>query len=274
MLNEISEYEQYSCKNPQENCTRLSSLNKALNGLNRAMVIVARYWMFNEENQADIAKAKQALEAWCGLTKNDEFNDISGWLIKFMGKENWEKYFKSKKEKDISKSCFNANLADSKTNDFRKITYDRVLADAFAAGPLKRYYLVCKKDFYEQAGLRFELDKNNAVKFNDINRKTNAKLKLTACYKLGGIFTQEEFKNWSPFNYRKPETFKFKGETICQKEEISDNLFKLTMQEEWESNFQIVSEPDFKEWHKKNPDWVFWSDNSNGSKNDFLIFNN
>ena len=44
-----------------------------------------------------------------------------------------------------NKKLFNENPDRTEKNDFKKIMYEKIIADAITAGPLKRYYLICEK---------------------------------------------------------------------------------------------------------------------------------
>lgn len=269
MLNEIAEYKQYT--NPKY-CNRLNSLKKGkdLNGLNRAMTIVARYWLFKDPTHIDIDKARTALEIWCGLSDNDnnEFCCIKDCLKTIMGKDKWEDEFNNKRRTSIRGKLFSEELNDSAYNDFRKITYDRIIADANAQGPLKKYYLVCKKSFYE-GNLKYSTDKEDNILRNKQNSNISSKLKITAYYLLNkDIFTQTDLENWGVSDRKTLITYSYNKEKLYKKEEVTKNVSRLLVPECWLENFKIIEENEFEDWYKINKnDWVFWSDNGNGFTN-------
>lgn len=45
-----------------------------------------------------------------------------------------------------NKELFDKHLTKPEKNDFKKVTYEKIIADAIAEGPLSRYYLVCEND--------------------------------------------------------------------------------------------------------------------------------
>lgn len=55
-----------------------------------------------------------------------------------------------------NKGLFNDNPDRTEKNDFKKIMYDKIIADAITAGPLKRYYLICKKSDFSHISVQTE----------------------------------------------------------------------------------------------------------------------
>lgn len=55
-----------------------------------------------------------------------------------------------------NKELFNVNPDRTEKNDFKKIMYDKIIADAIAAGSLKRYYLICEKSDFSKISVQTE----------------------------------------------------------------------------------------------------------------------
>lgn len=177
MLNEIREADGYLF-DPDAGACEYQSLNTKLfcgkkgdlNGLDRAMTMVARYFLFEdgaEEEQA-IARAKVALMMWCGLVPGDlkgalaeehlyllvKYPWIDQWLPKLLRRESAmdggpneaivEKTLQ-KLEKRREPFMYATLTQANQGNSFKLTTYEKVIANAIVAGgPLKKYYLVCK----------------------------------------------------------------------------------------------------------------------------------
>ena len=113
MLDEIKEYRQYTIL-PNENVkARLKYhsfiKNGMLSGIERAMTIVARGLIFNDnnENAFDEAKTKESLKAWCGFR-----------TIENISAKNWLKlYIKQVFLESAVKHCLTAVVASEVGND-------------------------------------------------------------------------------------------------------------------------------------------------------------
>lgn len=92
MLDEIKEFKQYTTLPNEYIKSRLkyhSLIKKGeLSGLERAMTIVARGFIFNENagTKFDDAKIKECLKAWCGF-RTTEAIDAKNWLKKYIRQE-------------------------------------------------------------------------------------------------------------------------------------------------------------------------------------------
>lgn len=67
--------------------------------------------------------------------------------------------------KGFNKNIFSTDLNRTEKNDYKKIMYDKIIADAIAAGPLKRYYLVCEND--DLSGIRHTTKKLKSFLFRN-----------------------------------------------------------------------------------------------------------
>lgn len=54
----------------------------------------------------------------------------------------------------FNKKMFDNKPSRTEKNDFKKIMYEKTVADAIAAGPLQRYYLVCENDDFSEISVK------------------------------------------------------------------------------------------------------------------------
>ena len=96
LLNEIGEYEQYTlspqeiaaCKYPRLKYFTL--IKRDFSGLERALTIVARHFLFNDDaprtSDSELSELREILKAWCGF-RNEAQNLPSyfdGWLVTYI----------------------------------------------------------------------------------------------------------------------------------------------------------------------------------------------
>ena len=53
-----------------------------------------------------------------------------------------------------NRRMYNSNPDRNEKNDYKKIMYEKIIADAITAGPLRRYYLVCEHDGFSEISFR------------------------------------------------------------------------------------------------------------------------
>lgn len=348
MLNEIKEYEQYSFpiitsdKNYVFSMSRLkrrSLINNSFSGIDRAMLMVARYWMFSYERET----ALTALKLWCGtksvpegslaetlrnwfpdyiryslmqarlddfMTKKESSNpscpdelcnlverlkpklelknlqacvsDIESFVMDSGSKQIFNIYNQnikpvtkcveklrafSGKPQDFDKKMFNSNEQNVDKNDMKAITYEGVLAKAFYAGPLKRFYLCCDdcslldSNAYTKQQMDMILKTISAFLLNKNRNNPNQKW---------AFISKTDIVNWLvDFNradkYMPEELGYVNGTktTIFQTQKVSRNCVKLKVHDEWIKHFSIVEESFFNE-----EDWengVFFRDDGSQS---------
>lgn len=191
MLDEIKEYQEYTCDPLDDKGVRLNAeifFNKGhFNGLGRALTIIAReelnkrgYFSSQEEDMTIVEDVIRALKEWLGFVKEDTaaISDYNAWLEKYFNAHkkddahkkgstiDWDSFVKLKKSQ-YGKGLFTDKILTDKDTKL-EVTYDKVVADAINQGPLKRYYLVCKKGFEQ------DLYKKSK---KDADKRLNPKLK-------------------------------------------------------------------------------------------------
>lgn len=274
MLNEIEEFRQYTER--FQKCTRLKSMknkktgeSSKIDGIERAMLVIARGNSFDSDGNFSEEKGLLALNDWCGFSGENSF------LEKYLGAEFWEKKI-SGKQKQYNKSMYDFK---SEENDFKEITFERILADAFEAGPLKEYYLVCKKDFYEKCAVynsqTKEQPKWHFKDYIEIDDSTNpgkaigSILKIIACYLLSkpadsnyAYINQTVLENWGTVHRGTLWKYSYDDEQIYKKEESGDNTIVLIIPKDFRENFSIVESSEIDNYSKD--EYVFWSDPGTG----------
>lgn len=217
MLNEIIEAEGYlfdpeggDCEYQSLNTKLFCSKKGELNGLDRAMTTVARYFLFEDgaEGEQAIARAGAALRMWCGLMPEgltaleDPLEGERIYLaVKYPWIDRWLPIILEKEaamEKGPSSEIVQRTLQklygrrDTFTygtltrakavNDFKLLSYEKVIANALIAwGPLRKYYLACDDpDWFSQIHKVRGGDRNA----RPMDKDEDKVIKLLAAYML------------------------------------------------------------------------------------------
>ena len=190
MLDEIKEYQEYTCNPLLREGVRLNAdilFDKGhFNGLGRALTIIAReemekrgYFDLQEEDMTIIEEVVCTLKEWLGFIQEDEetISKYDSWMKKYYNDHNenvssdWDKFVKSRKSQ-YSKRLFTERILTEKDTKL-EVTYDKVIADAIFQGPLKRYYLICKKGFEQDL---YKKSKNDSAKKLNPKLATDSRL--------------------------------------------------------------------------------------------------
>ena len=264
MLNEMLEFEEYTsnASAPEKMPTRLHKQNikgsraGEISGISRPMLIVARKYMFEDENLSfdnQILNAKEALLSWLGFSNG--LPQISSWLRNYCGflYPGFEKAVEGK-SKQFGRGIF--PVENKSDNDLNAIRYDHILSEAYRMGRLRRYYLVCDEE--PQALMQSEIKK-----LSDTNSLANLRkgdldsiLKITAYYLLQRrdsdqkyIFvTMTDVCNWigrNAQNSRKQCFSRYylkRGEPLIDYRDMANNRSKISIKDEWINHFLIVEE--------------------------------
>lgn len=92
MLNEIGEYEQYTLspdemnRCPQLRLKYITLIKREFSGLERALTIVARHFLFDKTEMRDEKTVCEILKAWCGFNNEADFlpSHFNGWLPNYI----------------------------------------------------------------------------------------------------------------------------------------------------------------------------------------------
>ena len=277
MLNEIGEFEQYTApldgKTPFENhrLKYFTLIKKNFAGLERAMTIIARKLIFGDSDcpKLDVADVKKCLRAWCGFKKETHPLVQPGWLPDFI-KQQYPTATEALVALSYKENHFENSVFDFEENNFRSITYDRIIANALLRGKLKRYYLLTGQSSPFE-GVTFEGKKLN-------KSKSELALKLTAFYLLQSLLSDQKwmtfnklnFMNWLSAKRSDPDKWKLEQFFFCA-DEKPEALFeictvivrnakvaKLRVNQNWIANFRLVEEAELN--NPENAGRIFFSD--------------
>lgn len=185
---------------------RRSASNKGgmpqLNGIERPMSIIARFFLFDDSSAADcdpedrIRRADAALHLWCGLVPAEldpsaeaiydniksVYPDLNGWLQEYTCKIAPGFYDDMVKVLKGRRGHFSKNAFQMMYEPLQAVSYEKIIANAVVAGgPLSQYYLVCKCKDWER-----DMYKKTAAGEKRLNDKDRDRiLKMTAAILIG-----------------------------------------------------------------------------------------
>ncbi len=181
MLNEIKEFEEYTCDIKKETARRLkwgNIIGRDFQGVPRVLTVIARYAYYEGFASYDAEKKADAivylLNCWCGfedypgenkedreefdelIGKTPKLKHVRGWLPGYiiqLAADNGKttkidkklETLKNEKKKSWNRSPFLDNIED------HAISFKGIVADAINEGPLKERYLMLKKHPMEDA---------------------------------------------------------------------------------------------------------------------------
>lgn len=328
MLDEIREFQEYTMDldtlwRGKKFRLQYLTLTNALSGLERAMTIICRHYMFHggmKGGAPDAPQLTEILKAWCGFphAPTSGAKALQGWLTNYIcqillrnGLENnrpplanevYQESMKilaaispadppppevcleklaalekikdfpaqqsclkkimtslkdlSYKSKSLPKDIFPAN-PKIKENDYKAITYEKIIANAFVAGPLKRYYLVAASDPFQGRIENLPVSYGNREPYTKKFRNNDRDLilKVTAAYLLQNktgskeyvTVSQTDIANWMA-SKQNPTTlaldkyrFQESKEPLFQKQTFG-NIIKLRLAPEWRAIFSLAEE--------------------------------
>lgn len=296
MMNEIKEFEEYTCNLKRCENPRLMfdifKKNNHLMGIARPLIIIARHELqkrhyFDQDEFADdkrkaiIEEVKKCLKEWIGFEKEtNKITEYDSWLADYYKKLvsayekdkktkeqllSWEVIKKTKSPQFAKKSLKETN---TEKNTLNVTTYESAIAEAVYQGPLKRYYLVLKKDAKEAL-----LKKNQKGKKLEVY---NNLLKVIGAYLIKREYTGKKFNvvkmvdlaNWlqcKSINSGCKSYFKnlqYKEKDILENQTVSNNITKIRINQEFldDFDFRIVSEENFSEADYDLEKYVYYSD--------------
>lgn len=295
MLNEIIEYSEYTknifVKNKIDYSPRLipnifnttsESKKDNLVGLSRAMEIVARYKLFNElkyQNLTDsngielIEKTKENLENWFNYWVKEYYKTyIEGDNKRKYTPNEWEGFCKGKLDQFNNKLFPTGydNIIKGRSNNYRDITYEKIISNAILKGELKEYVLICRYDWYYDIYIK-EDNKEKSVKLQgegikkkdkNLQKKLDHILKVVSAYLLAleidktcsaynntyQCITKVDLANWtqtSSIYVGSSDLFKkyyHKNQSIFESYNPDGGIFKMSVNSRFleEKEFDIV----------------------------------
>ncbi len=181
MLNELREFEEYSqmlskkkIKDGEPRMLPAMFFQKKDNtvrylGIPRVLSIVARYHLFNKrtaEGKRDYAsletseqreelreEVRQVLEKICFDKNCLKYEGLYNYFKNYGPDDSeilWEEFNKKRNtDKSWKSNSIYRILSYNNNAIFNSVSFQMILADAISAGPLKNWYLVCDKSFWE-----------------------------------------------------------------------------------------------------------------------------
>lgn len=279
MLDELKEYDEYTCSLDETSEVRLmpeifKKRNK-LSGLHRALVIIARkeladrgYFDENIENHKQIRdEVTQTLREWLGFcdVNDKKYSTYDSWLKRYCLQkiqfENSKEEAEFKNQIEYKRKKYESKLLEEehfKKNTVMEVTYEKIIAEAIFLGPLERYYLVCKQG-YDRV-----LYKDKLI---DVSRKKGAEyvdniLKMICVYLIGKENTHNlynrvnyaELGHWAAKKeIPKGEYFKglhYKDEALLSIETVDNCFSKIMINKSYLQNFdfRVVTESRLKDF--------------------------
>lgn len=184
-----------------------------------------------------------------------------------------------------NKKMFDDKLARTEMNDFKKISYDRIIADAIAAGPLKRFYLVCENaDF---SGISVKTEKRTSYPFakkrkgSEWSGKTMQKADLIMKAVAAFLLEQEARNSDNPYGSIAPvnltdisnwmngktgtdalKAFEIESNPLVTFDKSIKNVTAIGINAKWMQHcgWKIVSEESLDDYLANHPDANFYSD--------------
>ena len=171
----------------------------------------------------------------------------------------------AQKQRYFNEALFNLDGKDGKgDNDFKKITYDKILANAFAQGPLKRRYLVSEKDPFAADIVRKYTKGSKKDGKPLLDKEKDLLLKTTAVYLMErngqeyAVVNSTDIANWlllKDYKFEEADLQKYRltdsGEQLIESRLAAGNVKKLRLQPNWTSLFTIVAEEDLSAAEKR-----------------------
>ena len=180
---------------------------------------------------------------------------------------------------------FNENLNRADKNDFKKIMYEKIIADAITSGPLKRYYLVCENvdlsgisvKTKEKTSYPFTQGKEKSGKWSvPTKKKADLILKTVAAFLLEQEFRDSEelysgfvpvnltnIANWlaGNINVNMLQSFSIDSRPLVTYDSI-DNVAAIGIDTEWMQScgWKVISEENLDAYLTAHPSAEFFSD--------------
>lgn len=170
------------------------------------------------------------------------------------------------KSRQFNKSVYSSNCMVK--NDYKAITYERIIANAFHFGKLEQFYLLCDTYPFELELIRKQTKTKTKIKDSD----QDLILKATALYLLQKQYSDQEYvyfnqadlANWL-LKKADPDKFELNKYWLIAPDEplfdtitINGNITKLKIHPKWTEKFKIVRSCDIDK--PENQGRIFYSD--------------
>lgn len=178
--------------------------------------------------------------------------------------------------KGFNGKMFSEKLEKSDKNDYKKITYDKIIAEAVKEGRLEKHYLVCASDNLDEVCYKdkypFKKKKNSKTskKKADLLRKVVAAFLLEKKRHTDSSEAERfipvnfsDIRNWLVSDIDiKLEAYSYKEKPLFDQEVINMNQKQIRINKEWMDccGWKIVHEAELESYLKEHPGATFFSD--------------
>lgn len=191
----------------------------------------------------------------------------------------------------FNRALFNTNLNRIEKNDFKRVTYEKIIADAICAGPLKRRYLVCRKEdlsaigYESSKGIRYPFTKgkkkNGESRWSEpTKKKADLIRKIVSAYLLeqnsrnvDGLIEGSapvnltDIANWltGSNGIDSLKRYTVEGRPLIATEPI-DNVAVVKIDSQWmkDCDWKVIEEDQLDEFLTACPEGTFYSDHGSG----------
>ena len=278
MLNELREYKIWATG---ENTRWMSQFNHGYQGLRRAMLIIARHFLFEEdENKPDFERAEEALLVWLGKkdSTDPELHDLydgvkknieSIQLTKKSDSFDKEKIINDIKRKNFTYDSNSFKFQKGKSSKANAIWIEDIIVQASVDGPLKNMCLVADIDVFDslvkckhdRSSIHFYKEQDRVLKFIAMYLLNGGGINNPAkinSIDLNGWFDQGRF----PQNLEKDVKMCDSGEKIFNKknydfdEDVGNNNHLYEINDTLIKHFSIELTKDIENKVRRNPDFL------------------
>lgn len=301
MLDEIQEYHEYISMTKKSSRIIESLLLKYRGGLVRALTIIARYELFHPRNElayktrSDLhSYVKSVLSDWCFSEHSNYFegNTLQNYISDIIAADSSkadsilefnQKLYKQREFLENGDIYAPLNWDPPFINAFN---FSIIIADATKRGPLKRRYLVCKKDAFFDTYYCYE--SGNEITTGPISESIAAKDKLIKyiCayliekeYALIGtenfIINRTDLANW--MNYKalvakNSKNYIFYTNSLCNDPIVINDNGRTSIHKDYllKYDFQIMEEEQFAAFQDKANSFEYFYYKDHGAGRDTL----
>lgn len=205
--------------------------NKAL--FSSALQVELELWVRELKTACEFEKRWKAIEKLRNLT--EQYPDYNTAIVSIFRLESALVDLRGKKT-EFSKKMFVPYISDDEaskwTNDYKKITYDSIIANAINGGPLSNLVLVCDSDLFalihKKKGRLLDADKDRIPKM-----LVAFLLNRTNSNQESAVINKSDIANWCEGNPKMDkadyEKYLFADEQLFRIHLVGNNVAKLTI---------------------------------------------
>ena len=181
-----------------------------------------------------------------------------------------------------NKRIFNISLEKSAKNDYKRITYDKIIADAINAGPLDNFCLVCDHDHFGEISYKETKPFKGKTSFSKSPNKADLLMKIVAAYLLGQRLQERsgESTDYIPINITDVynwcvsdsainlSEYRYNEEPLFEEENINDNQKLIKVNSKWMKacGWKLVREEELDSYLSNHFDSLSFRDEGAGKR--------